>query len=272
MRLFNDLRKNLVSYSFLGNVAHGSGVGALSGEAPSVSLPKAPLYVAGAITIAFALIAAAPHRPVEESSLSQIEWQAKQGSADAELLLALAYRNGQDGLKADAGIADKWLAKAANGGSAYAAGLLGDAYADGMGVTKNHDEAVYWWQQAAREGDPHGTAELKQISAQPHAPVQLWDLLNSSSPARLMQRANAGDSNAQFELAMRYRDGAWGVNPNPRLALEWLQKSVNQGNPVAMQALAQAYAQGELGLTPDQALAAQWRRQAQAANAEQPAS
>ncbi len=265
MRLFNDLRKNLNPQP-LGLVAADFGFNTMGGGTPLSHLPKAPLYLAGALVLGLALLAMAPHHSTDEASLNQIEWQAKDGSADAQLLLAMAYRNGNYGLKADAGNAATWLSKAAQGGNAYAAGLLGDAYDQGTGVQPNHGQAVYWWQRAAQGGDRHAAAELGQDVTQTERLAQLWGMNNQSGEA-LKRRALDGDNVAQFQLAMRYRDGAWGVNADPRLALGWLEQAAKHGNPVAMKTLAEAYEKGDLGLTADATKAAQWLKRAELAGA-----
>lgn len=261
MRLFNDLRKNPLTPT-LGVVAAGSGSSGLGGTPPLPHQLRAPYYLAGALVLGLVLLAALPHHSNEEASLSQIEWQAgEDNNADAQLLLGLAYRNGSYGLPVDDKRATTWLARAAAGGNAYAAGVLGDAYAQGTGVKADPVRANYWWHQAAQGGDRHGAARLGQAVSAGERLMQVLDL-SSQSASALLHRAEGGDNVAQFQLAMRYRDGSWGVNADPRRARYWLQQAASHGNPVAMNALAEAYAQGAMGLSADASLAARWHRRA----------
>lgn len=279
MRFFHDLRNKLMSQP-LGLVATDPGLTSLGGGArvsPRVSpyspvtawspLPRAPLYLFAALALGLVLVAALPHGGDAAVSLNQLEWQARQGDADAQLLLGLAYRDGGHGLKPDARAGTAWIARAARGGNAYAAGLLGDAYAQGTGVALDRQRAKYWWRQAARGGNRHGAARLGQAPAPGLA--RLWGI-NDQSGESLKRRAREGDPVAQFQLAMRYRDGAWGVDADPRLARGWLEQSARHGNPVAMRALAAAYARGDLGLAADAARAARWRRRAELSQAQAP--
>jgi TPR repeat protein len=71
---------------------------------------------------------------------------------------------------------------------------------------------------------------------------------------------------AEYQLALRYRDGSWGVNANPQLALGWLQMAANHGNPVAMATLADAYDKGGFGLTADPTQSRLWHQRADAAS------
>jgi TPR repeat protein len=67
----------------------------------------------------------------------------------------------------------------------------------------------------------------------------LWKILGlgltgSQSSDALQQRAQSGDPVAEFQLAMRYRDGAWSVNRDPDKASYWLKRAADAGNPLAV--------------------------------------
>lgn len=76
----------------------------------------------------------------------------------------------------------------------------------------------------------------------------------------IVDRANEGQAAAQFELAMRYRQGR-GVPRSDADALEWLRKAADQGLAPAQKALADAYAAGQ-GIAQDNGLAVTWYRRA----------
>lgn len=324
MRLFPHLRKPLLPLrtSF---IAADTGFSLFHGHDAPRSGSRTPYYVAGAIALGLVLMASLPNRSSEEGDRGQLLHQADAGSARAQLLLGLAYRDGRYGLTRDSHSADTWFARAADSGENYAAALLGDAYAVGDGVAKDPAAAQRWWRQAALAGNARAEFRLGQaLMRQPgdqtgHDEGRRWltraaaqgdvqarhalgidtpmpdripdeidrdlgvtqghsllgniyrliigDTAASGSADILKQRALAGDATAQYQLAMRYRDGAWGVAANPQKALGWLEQSANHGNPVAMTTLANAYEAGRLGLTQDAAAAASWRQRAESARA-----
>lgn len=75
------------------------------------------------------------------------------------------------------------------------------------------------------------------------------DWITSSSAKNLqkllLQRAEAGDSEAQFWLGSFYRNGDRGFTKNHRLALRLLTETASQGNAIACYDLATMYLRGE---------------------------
>jgi uncharacterized protein len=67
---------------------------------------------------------------------------------------------------------------------------------------------------------------------------------------------------AQYQLAIRYETGAWGVRRHPDQALHWFNKAAESGYKPAMHSLADIYEKGLLGVKQDPKLAAQWREKA----------
>ncbi len=52
---------------------------------------------------------------------------------------------------------------------------------------------------------------------------------------------------AQYQLAIRYETGAWGVRQHPDQALYWFNKAAESGYKPAMRSLADIYEKGLLG-------------------------
>jgi len=75
----------------------------------------------------------------------------------------------------------------------------------------------------------------------------------------LNRMANAGDSDAQLQLGLDYRDGRLGLAQDPAKGLIWLQRSAKQRNAYAEDALGSMYANG-IGTKKDSELAMQWWR------------
>ncbi len=206
---------------------------------------------------------------------------AAAGNAYAAALLGDAYSAG-DGVTADRGLAIHWWRRAAQAGNAHGESALGAALAaaerakgeDGDAMLSRQDEGRRWLEQAALQGDDlaqrqlgveHPAAAGEGMAAVAPRLTEMADVLipEGGSVDALREKALAGDSSAAYQLAMRYRDGAWGVEADNRQALDWLELAANHGNALAMSTLASAFEQGSLGLDPNPSLADSWRRRAQ---------
>lgn len=174
---------------------------------------------------------------------------AENGDAGAQLELGLAYRTGRYGLGVDPRTGLYWLQRSAQAGNAYAADLVGTAYAQGRGTAVDTERARHWWQVAADAGNPDAKRRLGEPTTDPlHrvADVVTGQVVRDQSGPALRQRAQAGDPLAEYQLALRYRDGAWGgVEPDPALARQWLERAAADGNPIARKSLAAARASGQ---------------------------
>ena len=82
--------------------------------------------------------------------------------------------------------------------------------------------------------------------------------LRSSSPATPPEapRARAGDTEAQFRLALRYAQGD-GVAPDAAQAARWFRRAAEQGHPEAAASLGVLYSEG-LGVAADPAESVRW--------------
>ena len=74
------------------------------------------------------------------------------------------------------------------------------------------------------------------------------------------ERANAGDAQAQFNLALMYHGGL-GVESDEAQALEWYQKAAQNGYPWAQEYLAIGYQEGWFGLERDHNKSRSWFKQ-----------
>ena len=77
---------------------------------------------------------------------------------------------------------------------------------------------------------------------------------------RILNRANAGDSIAQYEMALRYADGD-GVPLNYQEAMAWFAKSAAKGNDKAQWKLGLGYIKG-IGVPHDERMAVLWFKRA----------
>lgn len=140
-------------------------------------------------------------RPVSSSDeFAMLQQLARDNNDGAQLQLGLAYRDGRLGLSANADKADYWLGKAAANGNDYARQLLG------------------------KQTEASGAAGFIQ---------QFSRVLADRSLDRLQAKARQGDALAQFELAIRYRDGLYGVEQDLLQSQLWLKRAAAGGNEVA---------------------------------------
>ncbi len=202
--------------------------------------------------------------PDPEAALRWLTAAGRGGNAYAADAAGNAYASGQ-GAPRDVEQATYWWRIAARGGNADAQDHLGEA----LLAQGEDDRAVGWLRDAADRGDPRAHADLARLyrehlasdadlqrgedpaaalSDRLHFPglettFNLWDAiaagsLEAQSADALLARANNGDPVAEYQLAIRYRDGAWAVPRDPQQSLFWLQRSAEAGNPVAVETLA----------------------------------
>lgn len=154
--------------------------------------------VAGVLPIML-LIFSASCLALSPEELAQVAPAAEQGAAASQVLLAVAFLNGDGGLQRDPARAAFWFEQAAIQGNAYAEERLGDLYEqgrgvpanlqlafdwrlaasrrgnlkaqrdlgrmyhEGAGVGKNIEQAIYWWRRAAIKGDDASRQGLGRI-------------------------------------------------------------------------------------------------------------
>jgi len=73
----------------------------------------------------------------------------------------------------------------------------------------------------------------------------------------LRQRAEGGDTRAQYELGFMHEYGTGGAQRDPGEALKWYRRAAEKGEISAKQAIAGMYFEG-IGVTKDYAEAARW--------------
>lgn len=158
-----------------------------------------------------------------------------------------------------------WWQQAAHGGNADADVRLGEY----MMHKHMNKQALPWLRKAADRGDRRAHRDLASIyrsddsiseadlqrgenrlavvaqeidSTWMNTMFTVWNVVKAGSTEQqsteaLLSRAQQGDPVAEYQLAIRYRDGAWAVKADPQKAMLWLQRSAAAGNPVAEQTL-----------------------------------
>ncbi len=152
------------------------------------------------------------------------------------------------------------LGSLAENGHAPSQFRLGMLYRLGLGVPRNPQRAVYWFDKAARQDDVGGqywlAESFRRGAGVPVSPELAFEWFH-----RLAER---GYAPAQYQVALAYADGR-GVARDEPATVHWLQKASAGGYPDAARRLARAYRHGELGLPRDPAQAGAWERKTQPA-------
>jgi TPR repeat protein len=169
---------------------------------------------------------------------------AEQGVVEAQVSLALSYQLGL-GVREDSVEAVKWYRRAAEAGDWGAQLSLSHAYEDGRGVPQDYIEAYKW--RMLSNNSRRGLFSKKMTTAQiaeaerlafdwksargteekRSKPVQQWD--GTETTAELIEKAENGDTGAQYVLSGDYEDGK-GVRQDYVEAYKWyLVAELSQG-------------------------------------------
>ena len=90
--------------------------------------------------------------------------------------------------------------------------------------------------------------------------LAIQEAVQGTDVNRILNRADAGDSIAQYEMALRYADGE-GVPQNYRDAMAWFAKAAANGNDNAQWKLGLGYFKG-IGVPHDERKAVVWFKRA----------
>jgi len=186
-----------------------------------------------------------------------VYWWRKAAKGDipeAQYRLGKAYLEGF-GVKEDPAASMHWMTLAAENGNHEAEYELGKMYHEGYATEKDKTLAQDWLSRAARSGNSTAINFLAVINKA----LQYTTLVYQQSASVLKEKANHGDSIAQYELGLRYESGAWDVRKNDKQALYWLTQAANNGNLHAMTSLVDIYSRGGLGLEINQKQVKYWK-------------
>lgn len=212
---------------------------------------------------------------------------AKEGDADAALVIALAYLKGE-GLEQNDAKALEWMSRSAAGKNSVAKMLLDQMKAVEFGVKPDEPPDFVALRKAAEAGQPDAQLRLAQAllsglagernyaealkyatKAQPSLPQAGFDIgliLLVDRPgvprdpqrgaAALERAAKSGHAISQYLYANCLQAGL-GVPRDLAAALPWLQKAAGQGLAMARLRLGEAYLFGD-GIASDTTQALRW--------------
>jgi TPR repeat protein len=110
--------------------------------------------------------------------------------------------------------------------------ILGENYEKGIGVEENHETAFYYYEKAAKTGNPSALNKLGNMYAQGKGCTK--DVIKAASC--YLTAAEMGNKYAQHNIAFCYWDGV-GVERNRETAVMWMRRSASQGYEKAKKAL-----------------------------------
>lgn len=175
----------------------------------------------------------------------------------AQYKLGKAYLNGT-GTRKNPSKAIHWLTKSAEQGNNDARYLIGKMYYEGYAVAQDKELGRHWLDKAAEQGQIDAINFLAAVDKIIHYTT----MVHQQSADVLLAQAKNGNAQAQYELGLRYENGAYDVDQDNKQALYWLTKAAENGNRNAMHALAHIYETGQLGVNPDSETAAAWKAKA----------
>ena len=194
----------------------------------------------------------------QNPALRPLRQQAEAGNADAQFNLGIAWINGSAGT-VNYDQARYWWEKAAAQGQRIAQYNLGVLYDEGRGVSQDYHLAAQWYRKAAQQGFISAQYNLGNLYRDGKGVPQ-----NAYIARDWQEKAAAqGDRDAMYALGSLYRQGALGISGDGQhaLAFYWLEQAAMRGHPQAQAELAGLYARGE-GVVRDPAIAAKWQRAA----------
>lgn len=188
-----------------------------------------------AIALAGGIALAPPLCRGVDENISQMQAAAAKGFIPQEIELAAAYYAGR-GVTRDEKMAAYWYEKAARNGDPEAENEIGYFYQTGTGVTRDMARALHWYQLSAASGYTNAKVNLG-VLYQRGTGVEK----NAEMAMRLFQEAAAkGNGAAAAYLGDMYYFGS-GVKQDRTEAEKWYAEGVRMRDPVAAYDLATLY-------------------------------
>lgn len=161
---------------------------------------------------------------------------ANLGSSKSLFVLGSYYENGI-GVEKNHKEAVRFYLTAANLGHCNAQFFLGKCYEDGIGVEVNYDKAILWHTKAANQDN---TASMLSLGI-----IYLRQDINYNKAFDWFSKAaNQDDSYAQEMVGFCYKNGL-GTSQDNSEAIKWYTKAANKGNRDAQYELGIYYSEGE---------------------------
>ena len=178
------------------------------------------------------MLAGTPAKALSPDEVALISRGALRGNDASQVMLAVAYLNGDGGLHREPAKAAHWFELAALQGNAYAQERIADMYESGTGVSANLPVAYDWRLKAASRGNLPAQVKLAKMylagtgTQKDEARAREW----------LERAAVEGSAEAQYLLGRLAHESA--DSPARRAeARDWLARAAKRGYERASQLL-----------------------------------
>lgn len=185
------------------------------------------------------------------------ERAVESGYAPSHVNLARLYIIGDEALPQDFGMALSIVSAAAEDEDAEAQIMLGNMFENGMGVPKNDDVALTWYQRANRNSAGSAQANIDALE-QRRASAESGELPDWMSG--YVDMAESGDASAMYSIGYMYYLGQ-AIPQDYAKAIEWFEKAAEKNFDFALFFLGECYNRGQ-GVPADAAKAAQYYKRA----------
>ena len=128
-------------------------------------------------------------------------------------------------LRAEQAVDIAALQKGAAAGDAYDQLNLGAAYDNGIGVARDIDKALQWYEKAAEQGVAEAQFNLAHLLVE-------QEMSASVAAGWMRKAAEQGMVDAEYLMGVIYAEGI-GVEPDRAAARRWLQQAVAKGHAEA---------------------------------------
>jgi uncharacterized protein len=191
-----------------------------------------------------------------KSAMAELLPLAKQGDPKAQRVVGNMYAEGL-GVDEDFGAAAKWYQLAVDQGLAAAMPDLGDLFYYGNGVDQNQATALKWYRRGAERGDPVAEYDYGLIFHDGTAGQKQ----NFDAALKWFLRAAAQGDAPALNMVGYMHDVGEGVDEDAHEAFGWYQRAADKGYDVAQYNLGVMYQNGR-GVEKNPTLAARWYRKA----------
>ena len=190
-----------------------------------------------------------------EAVIGEVKSLAESGQSEAILLLTSAYFEGL-AVSKDYEQAVYWCRKAAEKEQPLGMSRLGYLYANGKGVAKDEQQAVYWYRKAAEKELPVGMTNLGWMYEKGRGVAKDDD----QAVYWYKKAAEKEHPSGMNNVGRMYANGR-GVAKDYDQAVYWYKKAAEKENPSGMSNLGWMYEKGR-GVTKDKNQAVYWYRKA----------
>lgn len=173
---------------------------------------------------------------------------AANGYVEAQYMLGMIYLTGSSQIRKNEGKAFEFVLKAAEDFHADAMFQAGSMYLEGTGTKKDLKKAKKFLKLAEEQNIGEATTLLANIDEDSvQAPAKKTITAKRKSTGEiLIEAAETGNANAQYNLAQAYLEGKLGLKKSEKKALAWFKSAAKNNHQDAQYTLGSFYYNGNI--------------------------